>query len=169
MPSSVSLRRYRGSSWPRRCSLKPFMLIKSNDFLQIQLAGEEPLDAKLIPTDRGSVCVKQHNHNNTQTRLSTVWLLHTNMMLWFTLAKAAYCTSFHQGHDIWPFTTWNSDCASQLTFHDLPHPQGAHILDQSFPKVISWTIQAPRKEIKLGLKLKPEPVQSVLRLQEKQV
>lgn len=87
------------------------MLIKSNDFLQIQLAEEESLDAKLIPMDRGLVCVKQHNHTNIDTRLSrvapqkrccgSIWLKQ------FT----ALPILLHQGHEIRHFITWT------LTLH----------------------------------------------------
>lgn len=41
------------------------MLIKSNDFLQIQLAGKESLDAELIPMDRGSVCETAQSQQRT--------------------------------------------------------------------------------------------------------
>lgn len=54
---------------PRRPSLKPSMLIKSNDFFQIQWMEKELLDAKLLPRNGGSASETQ-SQQHTYARLS---------------------------------------------------------------------------------------------------
>lgn len=123
--------------------LKPFMLIKSNDFLRIQLAGEEPLDAKLIPTDRGSVCEtaqsQQHTDETEQSLAAPqIRCCGSSWLKQLTALRSIEVMKF----DLLPLGTVthlsaSQFDASQLTFHDLPHPQDAHISDQSFPKEFS--------------------------------
>lgn len=118
IPTSLSLGCYSASSWPRPCSLKPFMLIKSNNFLQIQLAGEETLEAKLIPMDIRSVCETAKIHNYIQLKMSCstprIWCRGSSWLKWFTLLH----TFSHQGHEIRHFISLTATLQLSLRLHN---------------------------------------------------